>query len=230
MLYILAGIAVIVFLFILTHLRPLGESDVQTLANKRRNRNIVTYFSADSHERRPDIDFKKSLDSNGRFYKVHYPLHDTPSTVAALLKYKKHEWIILGFEKDKKVDQLWVNKGVDNSSACIGIPLPEVDRLASQYHYSSVLLFHNHPNPNPNRYSCTQPSPTDLNTATRWAETMNPKGVNVVKYICERGRPYRYFISPANSFYPLLTFVQSIEAINGTSRFVNLKLHLERIF
>jgi len=230
MLYILIGFTFIILLFVLFYVRPLDESKIQKLANKRRYKNIAFYFSANNYECRPDMQFKKSLKSKGIFYEVDYSLFETPSKIAALLKYKKHEWIILAFEKSKQVNLLWVNKGIDNSSANIGISLTDVVSQTNRNSFTTALLFHNHPNPNPNRYRCTQPSEADLNTANRWAETLNPQGVNVIKYICERGRPYRYFLSPADSFYPIESFVKIIEEINGSSRFSNLKLHLENIF
>jgi hypothetical protein len=211
-------------------LRPLAEHEVRSLSTKRRKRNIEAYFHADNAERSVNPDFKKSLNPRGVFYRVDLPLYSAASTVAGLLKYKKHEWIVVAFEKQKQVVHLWVNKGHDNSSASIYLPVNHALDTALKNGYSSILMFHNHPNSNPNRYSCTQASKTDLDTASQWAGALNPRGISLVKYVCERGRHYRYFLSPSESFMPLGGFIAAIDKVNGHSKPGNLRLHLERIF
>jgi len=228
--YLLAVLVVGIFLFVVLHLRPLAVHEVKSLGTKRREQNIETYFHVDNTERSVNQEFKKSLNPRGLFYKVDLPLWFTASTVAGLLKFKKHEWIVVAFEKEKQVGHLWVNKGNDNISAIIYLPLNEALDTAINNGYSSILMFHNHPNSNPNRYNLTQASKIDLNTASSWANTLNPGGINLAEYVCERGRHYRYFLSPSESFMPLSDFVAAIDRANGHSRFGNLRLHLERIF
>jgi hypothetical protein len=151
--YFLAVVAAIIVLFIVLHLRPLAEHEVRSLSTKRRRRNIEAYFHADNCERSVNPDFKKSLNPRGVFYQMDLPLYSVATTVAGLLKYKKHEWIVIAFEKQKQVGQLWVNKGQDNSSASIDLPVNCALDIALKNGYSSILMFHNHPNSNPNRYS-----------------------------------------------------------------------------
>lgn len=197
---------------------------------KRRKRNIEAYFHLDNTERSVNAEFKKSLNPRGVFYRVDVPLYSAASTVAGLLKYKKHEWIVIAFEKDKQVGHIWVNKGHNNSSASIYLSLNDALDTATRNGYSSILMFHNHPNSNPSKYNCTQASKTDLVTASHWASTLNPRGVSLAKYVCERGLHYRYCLSPSESFLPLTDFVEAINRSNGYSRFGNLWLHMERIF
>lgn len=228
--YLLIALVIGILLFITLHLRPLADYEVASLGIKRRKRNIEAYFQLDNTERNVNAEFKKSLNPRGVFYQVDLPLHSAASTVAGLLKYKKHEWIVVAFEKGKQVGHLWVNKGHNNTSASIYLPLNEALDTAIRNGYSSILMFHNHPNSNPNRYNCTQASKTDLVTASHWASTLNPGGVSLVEYVCERGRHYRYFLSPSVSFLPLADYVKAINRSNGYSKFGNLRLHVERIF
>jgi hypothetical protein len=200
------------------------------LGTKRRKRDIEGYFHIENTERSVNADFKKSLNPRGIFYRVDLPLYSTASTVAGLLKYKKHEWIVVAFEKGKQVGHLWVNKGHNNSSASIYLPLDEALDMAIRNGYTSVLMFHNHPNSNPGRYSCTQASKADMVSASHWASTLNPGGVNLAEYVCERGRHYRYFLAPSDSFMPLGQVMDIISKANGSSRLGNLRLHMERIF
>lgn len=228
--YFLAAVVAGILLFITLHLRSLADYEVTSLGIKRRKRNIEAYFHMDNIERSVNVEFKKSLNPRGVFYRVDLPLYSAASTVAGLLKYKKHEWIVVAFEKGKQVGHLWVNKGHNNSSASIYLPLNEALDTAIRNGYSSILMFHNHPNSNPSRYNCTQASKTDLFTASYWASTLNPGGVSLAEYVCERGLHYRYFLSPSESFVPLADFIEAINRANGYSRFGNLCLHMERIF
>lgn len=228
--YFLAVVVAGIMLFIVLHLRPLAEHEIRALGTKRRNRNIEAYFHLDKTERSVNLEFKKSLNPRGVFYRVDLPLYSAASTVAGLLKYKKHEWIVVAFEKGKQVGHLWVNKGHNNSSASIYLQLNDALGTAIRNGYSSILLFHNHPNSNPSRYNCTQASKTDLATASHWASALNPGGVSLAEYVCERGRHYRYFFSPSESFMPLGQLTDAINKANGCSRFSNLRLHMERIF
>ena len=85
--------------------------------------------------------------SDGRFYKIEERLFEFPALAAGLLKYKKHEWIIIAFEKEKRVELIWLNKGKDNKSVSWFLSASEIVETAKQHSFSSVLVFHNHPNP-----------------------------------------------------------------------------------
>ncbi len=223
--YLLALAAAAILLFILLHLRTLTENEVRYLGIKRRNRHVEEYFRSDNTECK--FTLKWSLDTRGAFYPVDFTLYSIASIVAGLLKYKKHEWIVIAFEKQKRVDRLWVNKGQNKSSASIYLPVNQVLETAIENGCSSVLVFHNHPNSNPNRYDCRHASETDRAIALHWSDTLNPRGINVGMYVCERGRPYRYFLSPSISL--LDSCIMDIKRVNGVSWYDNLQLHWERI-
>jgi hypothetical protein len=96
---LLIVIAVLLLLFIITHLRPLNAREVKIFANKRRDKMIYQYFNFNQHEYSVDKTFKKNMNPNGMFYEIDENLYSFPSIAAGLLKYKKHEWIIIAFEK-----------------------------------------------------------------------------------------------------------------------------------
>jgi len=217
-------------IFIITHLRPLTEGEVEQLAAKRRSQQLARYFSFHMGEVSVDRRFKKRMKPRGEFYEISQDLSQFPSTAAALLKYKKHEWIIIAFEKDRHVQLVWANKGVDGSSVSPALSTPRTAEIAGRRGFSSVLFFHNHPNPSPTRYDCTNPSEQDLRSASLRAQVLNTHGANMLAFVCERGRHYRYFLAAADRFLPVSGFVGHVNKTNGSSRLNNLSLHLERIF
>lgn len=219
-----------VLLFIIFHLRPLKEKEISSLANKRRGKSIKKYFCFDKREYNPDYSFKKRMAPKGKFYEVQERLYEFPSTASALLKYKKHEWVIIAFEKEQKVNKVWVNKGIDHTQVSFFLSIDDVAEIALKDKCRSVFIFHNHPNGNPNEYNCTNPSNADIETAQKWSNHLNQKGINLLEFICERGRHYQFFQKCALDFKPILSFSKIINEQNGMSKLKNLTLHLERIF
>ena len=216
-------------LFVFLHLRPLSGIEVESLGLKRREKQIRKYFTYNHHEYHPNADFKKRMKPNGSYYNINTSLIDFPSTSASLLKYKKHEWIILGFEKQKSVDLIWVNKGFDRESVSSHISAETIAQTAKKNSISSVLFFHNHPNINPNKFDCTKPSQQDFVSADHFSQILNGHGINLIEFVCERGKHYEYYLSPADSFMPMVIFINEIENVNGKSKWINLGLHTERI-
>jgi len=217
-------------IFVVTHLRPLTKEETKSLGSKRRKRQIRVYFSFESREFTANKEFKKRMNPNGTFYRMSESVSRFPAVAAALLKYKKHEWIIVAFEKDNKVELIWLNKGFDRSSVSSYLSMENTTKTAEQENQKSVLIFHNHPNINPNYYDCKKPSEKDITSANELAQVLNPKGINLLEFVCERGRHYEYFLSPADTFLPLLEFIEVIDKVNGQSKYKNLSLHFGRIF
>lgn len=230
MMILLWIIGLSLLIFVLTHLRPLTDEETRSLASKRRSARIREYFSFDRRERNANPDFKKQMNPSGAFYRINESLSEFPSIAAALLKYKKHEWLVIGFEKDRQVELMWVNKGSDRSKVTIPLTAEAIVSIARRENLNSVLIFHNHPNPSPNHLDCTNPSDADKKSAAAYAKMLNQSGINLVEFVCERGRYYRYFVSISDDFLPLISFVVEIMEVNGKSRLKNLSLHLERIF
>ncbi len=227
--WILICIGVAITVFILTHLRPLRPHEVVALAQKRRSASIRSYFSFTNYPVGVNVDFKKRMESTGRFYRVDEKVSSFPAIGAGLLKYKKHEWIILGFEKNRMVVMFWTNKGPDNTKVFSLLDFNTAVETAGRIGASTVLVLHNHPNPNPSRYAMHSPSNKDKESAQGLAHILNSRGINLVEFVCERGRPNEFYTAPADSFYPLPTFQAQIQSENGQRRLTNLKLHWERL-
>lgn len=223
---LLAGLLIFVF----AHLRPLDDNEIGKLGNKRRKRYIRKYFTFFVGTYSVNNEFKRCMNPDGSFYKFNEKLENFPAIAAALLKYKKHEWIIVAFEKSKLIGTIWFNKGPNNSSVSLHLPLESVVNVAKKDGYSSVLIFHNHPNSNPNVFNCTQPSNQDIVSAKVFAERLNNHGINLLEFVCERGVSYEFYLSPSDCFYPLADIIEGIVRQNGVSKLRNLGLHIERFF
>lgn len=226
-LYILIAV---ILLLILIHLRPLNETEIVQLAQKRRNAIIKHYFIFDGGQWSADPIFKKNMNPNGKFYFMQESLFSFPSIAAALLKSKKHEWIIIALEKNNIVEKVWVNKGVSRESVCSYLSSENIAYHANLDDYTSVLILHNHPNINPNYFTYKNPSEADINSAYYYSSLLNQEGINLIEFVCERGFYYEYFRSISGKYLPLYEFIGNIRKRNNISKLTNLKLHLERIF
>lgn len=220
----------IIAIFIVMHLRPLNDEEINSLAAKRRNKDIQVYYSFCNYEIQVNESFKKNMKPDGKFYKMEESLYNFPSIAAALLKYKKHEWIIAAFEKGRYIDLIWINKGLDNKSVAISFPWQDIANFASDHNYISILLFHNHPNKDPRRYNCTSPSNADIVSAKEFSYILDWKSINLIEFICERGKHYEYYRAIVDSFKPIKDYIKALDAQNGTSKANNLSLHMERLF
>jgi len=228
---LLLGILLIcLIVYVIAHLRPLTKDEVKGLAGKRRKKHIRIYFSFDYRELSANKEFKKQMNPNGTFYRINEGLSGFPSLAAALLKYKKHEWIIIAFEKDKRIDVIWLNKGFNRMGVSPYLSVIDITKTAKHEDLKSVLIFHNHPNSNPNHYDCRRPSDQDMKSAKQFGDELNKNSINLLEFVCERGRHYEYFLSPADTFLPISRFIEDIEKINDQSKFRNLVLHFERVF
>jgi hypothetical protein len=212
------------------NLRPLNDTEVIKLAIKRRQKALVEYFKFNLHEVKVDKAFKKSMNGVGQFYKLHEDLCHFPSIASALLKYKKHEWVMIGFEKERMIDLVWINKGQNNQSVTMSLSPDELIHYIDRNNYSSILIFHNHPNSNPSRCTCHEPSPQDVSSAKHYAEIINLHGANLLEFVCERGRAYQYYESFAEVFFPVASYQDEVESQNGSSVIDNLRLHFEEMF
>jgi len=222
--------ALVVLLFVLTHLRPLNESEMKRLSSKRRDKTICQYFTFDHLEYNVDKNFKKRMNSNGKFYRIEEKLYRFPSIAAGLLKYKKHEWIIIAFEKNNKITLCWLNKGFDRSRVNPYLSVNDLIDMAKRKTSTSVMIFHNHPNSNSNHFDCSKPSQQDINSANEFASKLNDSGINLMEFVCERGKHHKYFAKYSDIFLPVSKFLQVIRNQNEKSKFGNLSLHLARFF
>lgn len=226
----LALITLVIFIIIfLTHLRPLNVIEIRSLAVKRRNKEIKRYFVFDSRSYVINSDFKKKMNTIGKLYDINDSLYSFPSVAAGLLKYKKHEWILIAFEKSKIIEKIWTNKGF-KYMIFPSLDIEGILRNAKRGNYETIMIFHNHPNSNPNYYSCKSPSDQDKVSANYYAEIFSKNNLNLLDFICERGKFYEYYRFICNNFFKVENLENQINVVNRISKAKNLKLHLERIF
>ena len=216
------------FVFWLTHRDPLTEDEIRLLSQKRRISYILQKYDHFTHkEVRVDKSFKSKLEPNGRWYELHEPLRTFPSFVAGLLKYKKHEWVVIALEKDGAVIKIWVEKGTDNGSVSFSVTLDEIIRISEEIGACTAMRFHNHPNPDPQHYDCLMPSDQDIVSAAFCSSFVNKAGVNWLDFVCERGRFQRYYVSISPDYIPPGASVEEIKDCNGVSPCMNYRLHME---
>lgn len=165
----------------------------------------------------------------GKFYNFQESLRRFPPVVASWLKGKKHEWMVVGMEKRREISLVWANKGKDRTGVCLALPFERLTGIAVSNGYASMLVFHNHPNPNPEMFSCSRPSEVDLSSSALRAQILNGHGINLVEFVCERGVAHRYQLFPANSFLPIESFTEVLRGENGVSKRKNFSLHIERL-
>lgn len=122
-------------IFTIRHLRPLNNSEIKDLAKKRRKNKIDKYYKFRKTEIDVNKDFKSSMNPEGEFYSFQKDLYSFPSVIAGLLKYKKHQWIIFGFERDKHIEEIWLNKGEDNKTVKSGLSKSEILNRAYRKNY-----------------------------------------------------------------------------------------------
>jgi len=219
-----------ILIFIILHLKPLTFEQIEQLSTKVRKLEIVKYFRFEKREYLPNKEFKKNMNPIGSFYQIEESLFDIPAVVSSLLKYKKHEWIIIAFEKNKKVSMIWVNKGNDNSSVSLKYEIRYFVDIAIENNYTSILIFHNHPNSKPNEYSKISPSESDIVSAKSFSNTLFGNNINLMEFVCERGNHYIYYRSICDSFCSVDEIREKICNKNNKSRMNNLSLHFKRIF
>lgn len=227
---LLIVVFLIIIMYVITHLHPLNEKEVLKLADKRRNRAIKKYYKYTTKEKSVDKGFKKGMKSTGAYYLINEDLSLFPSIAAGLLKYKKHEWTIVAFEKNKTIQLMWTNKGINNKTVSIFLSTEQIIAKCKDNNYSTVLIFHNHPNSDPHTLDCSRPSAQDINSAQIFSNDFNKYGINLIEFVCERGLPYEYHFSESETFLPTTEFIQNINQINGMSKIQNVSLHTEKLF
>lgn len=206
---------------------PLSDDEVRRLARKRRRNRALSIFGFTAAPQRVASAEKKAMRSRGEFVDCDLHWREMPSRVAALLKFKKHEWVAIAFVRSLRVRLLWWNKGPDGTQVWPFLPDEEVKRILRRHNCDAVATLHNHPNPNPSRYRLNAPSQNDLLWADHWRQMLAQEDVSVLKFVCERGVPYLYFASFADSALSLAPIIGEITAENDLGAFRNYGLRVE---
>lgn len=226
------GILVVVtgMLFVATHLRPLSQLELQDMAVRRRKRAIRQYYQYSTSLVDMDLHFKRRMKAKGELYPVSEPLRLFPSIAAGHLKYKKHEWMLIAFERHGHVECMWLNKG-ERTSVSPRLQFEGVLDFAMKGQYTSILVFHNHPSSTraSNPFDVV-PSKADVDLAESWSRRAGELKLSVASFICYRGIAGAYKIKCPDSFLPVTEFLSDLGSVNGKSKLKNLCLHCERLF
>lgn len=181
--------------------RELTFAEIERRGLIERKIQIDNYFNFVETELQINENLKNNMPDEGgwiEFQPVHLSLF--PSIIADLLKFKKHEWIIVAFEKNKIIDLMWANKGDNSESVSLKINDWDILGIVNEHEYQTVLFFHNHPNHKPYLYNMLTPSEADLAFIKRKEVFFNPLGINVLSFVCERGRYECFYLGISDSF------------------------------
>ena len=201
--------------------RPLTDEEIARLSKKRVKNYIEENYNFKISHFDVNKDFKASMNTTGKLYEVNLPLEKAPACAAALLKGKKHEWVLMAFENKLNVTHLWMNKGDDNLSVSFNCSTDDLIFLCSKFDIQTIIRFHNHPNAH------LSPSEQDMISANYLSEILNGNGVNWIDVVCGRGDYKKFFESYSDAFVPESASVETINSQNGISSYDNYKLHAE---
>lgn len=122
-----------------------------------------------------------------------------------------------------------MNKGPDRTKVYL-VPLNFVVSTAKKNFCDVVMAFYNHPAHDPQHYSYRRPSSIDLQSAAKYSQDLNSHDISYVDHVCERGRAYRYCLSPVDGLYPFSMIQQSIRTENEGGRKAHVGLHFQLYF
>ena len=208
---------------------PLSRDQEIELAIKRQKEALISRRRFSTIQKVADLDVKKKMRSKGEFKNYRTNYYELPSEIAALLKYKKHEWVVIAFVSNNESTYLWWNKGDNNVSVLPYLNPTQVLRVANIQKSEAIAIFHNHPNPDPSRYRMNIASKADIQSAKLYSSVLNSNGINLLEFICERGTPYMYYASLKLNEMPKEKFLPDIKEKNGTGIFANRALRKELI-
>jgi len=223
--FLIWGLIEIVFW--LTHRRDLTDSEMKKLSQKRRGKYIKENYNFRLVNSFPDKKFKSSMDSKGKMYRANISLKDFPSYAANLLKWKKHEWVLLALVQDKQVKFFFANKGLDNSSVSYNCNIYNLLKICKDNGCQTIMRFHNHPNSDPQHYTCLLPSNQDKISAKSISEIAIVEGINWLDFVCERGSFSSFYREFSKTFFPQTSKIRYIKEENGKSKTLNYKLQHE---
>ncbi len=193
-------------------MRPLSTAGIHAVAKKRRENRLREHYRFDNVQLHVHPCTKRQMRPSGGFavFSPPQPLSVFPSLAAGMFKYKKHEWLLIGMEREGVVERAWLNKGMDARSVSTGIPLGELVAAAIDGGYTTILEAHNHPNPSPQYKSTLSPSDLDIETAKGMAQELAAHGLGFIAFVCERGMWKEYMRSLPDGFVPLQSFIDEI--------------------
>jgi hypothetical protein len=206
---------------------PLNPEEILELARTKQWRHLLAVHAFSSIPVAADASKKKAMKASGQFVRCDLGFSQLPSSIAGLLKYKKHEWVVLVFVKDLHAEYLWWNKGQDGTSVSPHLRGGYLDNALRLHKPDMVVRLHNHPNPDPLKYRVNQPSSQDLTSAEYFSNLLSQQGIAFMDFVCERGVPYLYYAFLSSRSAPIDEFIKNISKINDSGIFANVGLRRE---
>ncbi|HVA94017.1 MAG TPA: hypothetical protein VNI36_03860 [Candidatus Dormibacteraeota bacterium] len=206
---------------------PLNNLEILALSKKRQRNLALSKYDFSTMPRPADVAEKKAMNSQGEFVGCDLGYCDAPARMAGLLKYKKHEWIVIAFINSFHVRHLWWNKGPDGTKVWSFLRDHSLRAAIRSFRPDAIAILHNHPNPNPSRYRANIPSEADLRSAGLYDSEFSKHGISLLEFICERGVPHLYYASFASSVAPIDPITDEVQKINGAGILKNYSLRKE---
>lgn len=231
MLWFFVGLVTLIVLIwgidVYCHRHPLTPEESLRLAEKRRRNKALFEYRYSTNRRLANPTEKKAMKSQGEFVSCAMDYYDAPARIAGLLKYKKHEWIVVAFITSKRALRLWWNKGPDRTQVWSFLRDHPFRSTIEALQPDTIAILHNHPNPDRSRYRANLPSEADLRSAGFYDELLDKLGVTLLEFICESGTPHLYYARFADGIVPIDEVLREIQEVNGTGVFKNYSLRKE---
>ncbi|MCZ7604006.1 MAG: hypothetical protein M5R37_14175 [Melioribacteraceae bacterium] len=199
----------------------LTDEEIKELSCSQRFWDLQNFLGFNESQFNVNKEFKSALNKKGQFYNCNETINNFPAIASALLKGKKHEWIIFAFAKNKNVFSFYANKGSDNQSVAPNISPDYITKLAKGNGANLILQFHNHPN------AVLSASSQDLSSAKYFGKIFNDNDINYLSFVCGTGRFYQYGWWIIESFFNLNGYFENIQKENGKTRSRNYELRKE---
>ena len=215
---------VIVFVYMLFIIKLSSKLDIEeklqlfhtkSFFEKYRNFRFNNYIA------KVDYYFKKELDPKGAFYKYGTKIVDFPAISAALLKGKKHEWIIFAISSYTEIIGFFINKGHNAHYVESIYSHYEILKKAKELGAKIIIEIHNHPN------GVLMHSNQDLTSSIGHGRFFNNNKLHYFAFVCSRGRFLQYAWWFYNDEVEKEKLLIEIENKSSKSRFNNLLLRLE---
>jgi len=206
---------------------PLDPEEVIELARIKQWRHLLAVHAFSSVPVTTDASKKKAMKARGQFVRCDLCFSQLPSFIAGLLKYKKHEWVVLVFVKHLHAEYLWWNKGQDGNSVVPHLRGGYLENALRLHKPDMLVRLHNHPNPDPSKYRFNQPSSQDIKSAEYFSNLLSQQGIGFMDFVCERGVPYLFYAYLDSRSAPIEGFIEDIATINDSGIFANVGLRRE---
>jgi hypothetical protein len=138
------------------------------------------------------------------------------------LKYKKHQWSIIGFERNKRVRIFWENKGSSRDETHSKLSLIGIVEQIKDTQAQTVFFFRNYPNPD---FYCYDTAPF-FSEVQGCISALGEPTINFVAIECIKGHVGNILYEKySDLFYPLVNYIVSISKRQGRKEFKDMNIN-----